>query len=204
MNADMVELDVRRTADNVLIVHHDATIDGVPVKDMRADSLPEYVPTLVAALDACEGMDVNVEIKNIDDEPDYDPDQWVAGQVVALLNSRPDHDRMLISSFDRETINAVRRLDPTLRTGYLVVKPEPAAGQSLAAFAQSVADEGHVAIHPYKKYATAELVAAAHAVGLAVNVWTVDKPDQLKSLADLGVDALITNVPDVARKTVFG
>ena len=200
----MVELDVRRTADNVLIVHHDALIEGVPIKDMRADSLPAYVPTLEAALDACQGMDVNVEIKNIEGEPDYDPDQMVAGQVVTLLNTRGDHDRMLISCFDRETVNAVRKLDPTLRTGYLVVKPEPARGRTLADYATSIADEGHVAIHPHKRYVTPELVAVAHAVGLAVNVWTVDKPDQLKSLAALGVDALITNVPDTARTVLFG
>ena len=204
MNADMAELDVRRTADNVLIVHHDAHIEGVALIDMRADSLPDYVPTLAEALDACVGMDVNVEIKNDEDEPDYDCDQWVAEHVVSLLNSRSDHDRMLIASFDRETINAVRRLDPTLRTGYLVVKPSPPAGQTLREFLQSVADEGHIAIHPHRKAVTAELVEAAHAVGLAVNVWTVDRPDELRSLADLGVDALITNVPDVARKAVFG
>ena len=204
MNADMAELDVRKTADNVLIVHHDAHIEGVALIDMRANSLPDYVPTLAVALDACVGMDVNVEIKNDKREPDYDRDQWVADRVVALSNSRSDHDRMLISSFDRETINAVRRLDPTLRTGYLVVKPSPPAGQTLREFLQSVADEGHIAIHPHRKAVTAELVEAAHAVGLAVNVWTVDRPDELRSLADLGVDALITNVPDVARKAVFG
>lgn len=202
MAADMVELDVRRSADNVLIVHHDAHIAGVAINTMRADELPSYVPTLEAALGACSGMDVNVEIKNSDDEPDYDPEQWVAGQVVELLGRRPDHDRMLISSFDRSTINAVRAADPTLRTGYLFVMPELVDGATLRAFMEGVAAEGHVAIHPHWRAATTDLIDAAHACSLAVNAWTVDLPDELKLLAERGVDALITNTPDIAREVL--
>jgi glycerophosphoryl diester phosphodiesterase len=43
-----------------------------------------------------------------------------------------------------------------------------------------------------------DLVIAAHAAGLAVNTWTCDDPDRIRWLADLGVDAVVTNVPDVA------
>jgi glycerophosphoryl diester phosphodiesterase len=202
MGADMVELDVRQTADGRLIVHHDAHIEGVAIITMRADELPTYVPTLAAALDACAGMDVNVEIKNDTGDPDFDAGRDVARRVVELLRTRADHDRMLISSFDRESINLVRRLDPTLRTGFLFTLPELVNGLSLEAFLKGIADEGHVAIHPYRRVVTRELVAASHAVGLAVNVWTVDKPELLRMLADLGVDALITNVPDIAREAL--
>ena len=199
MKADMVELDVRRTCDGQLVVHHDAHIDGVAIITMRADQLPKYVPSLSLALDACAGMDVNVEIKNDPDEPDFDLQRTLADQVVELLATRTDHDRMLISSFDRATINAVRQLDRTLRTGYLFTVPELVDGLTLEAFLHGVANEGHVAIHPYARVVTQSLVTGAHAVGLAVNVWTVDKPELLRQLADLGVDALITNVPDIAR-----
>jgi glycerophosphoryl diester phosphodiesterase len=204
MGADMVELDVRRTLDNVLIVHHDAHINDVAIITMRADELPSYVPTLEASLDACAGMDVNVEIKNDRDDPDYDAGQWVAGQVVALLAERGDHDRMLISSFDRATVNAVRVLDPTLRTGCLFVIPELVDGATLDSFVAGVAAEGHVAVHPHRRAATSELIMAAHAVGLAVNAWTIDNPDVLVLLRDIGVDALITNVPDIAREALSG
>jgi glycerophosphoryl diester phosphodiesterase len=199
MGADMVELDVRRTVDGVLIVHHDAVVSGSTIVTMRADQLPPHVPGLADALGACEGMDVNIEIKNDPEEPDYDETQWVADQVVALLAKRADRTRMLISSFDRETINHVRLADPSLKTGFLLTVPELVDGLTLEEFMSSVAEEGHIAIHPHRFAATQVFVDAAHAHGLAVNVWTVDKPEELCNLAAIGVDALITNVPDEAR-----
>ena len=43
-----------------------------------------------------------------------------------------------------------------------------------------------------------ELVGAAHAAGVEVITWTGDEPDRIRGCADIGVDAIITNVPDVA------
>jgi glycerophosphoryl diester phosphodiesterase len=198
LGATMVELDVRRTADDVLIVHHDPLIDGVAIITMTAAHLPADVPGLATALDACVGMEVNIEIKNDDTEPDYDPTYRVASKVVDLLRERGDGARMLISSFDRATINAVHRTEPALRTGYLFMAPE----LPLDEFMHSLQEEGHVAIHPYRRAVTQELCNAAHAAGLAVNVWTVDAPDEMRTLAGLGADAVITNVPDVAVATL--
>jgi glycerophosphoryl diester phosphodiesterase len=195
MGADMVELDVRRTADRRLVVHHDPLIAGLsPLIDLRADQLPPYVPTLADALDACEGMQVNVEIKSDRREPDYDPAQWAAAAVVELLIARGDTERMIVSSFDMDTIDAVRSAAPIIRTGFLytITKRLPAAQ------AQRVAGRGHVAIHPHHRAVTKAVVRAAHARGLAVNTWTVDDPARMRELAVMGVDAVITNVPDVA------
>jgi glycerophosphoryl diester phosphodiesterase len=198
LGADMVELDVRRTLDDQLVVHHDPMVGELFIVDTVAAGLPSFIPTLDAALDACEGMEVNIEIKNDPVEPDYDASQSVAASVVALLRARGDGDRMLISSFNRATINAVRTIDPSLRTGFLVVLPEI----PLSPFMASLAAEGHVAVHPHRRCVTAELCDAAHEHGLAVNVWTVDDPAEMVSLAGRGVDAIITNVPDVAAATV--
>jgi glycerophosphoryl diester phosphodiesterase len=50
---------------------------------------------------------------------------------------------------------------------------------------------------------TPDLVARAHAAGLTVNTWTVDDPDRMRFLVEeCGVDAIITNVPDIARATL--
>ena len=194
LGADMVELDVRRTSDGRLVVHHDPKLGMKAIVRMRAEDLPTYVPSLADALDACEGMQVNIEIKNDGSEPDYDPRHSVSESVVALLAERGDGDRMLISSFDRGTIDRVHALAPQLRTGFLFMDIWPDAARMM----RELADGGHVAIHPYRKIVNATLVDAAHANGLQVNVWTVDKPSEIQSLAALGVDAIITNVPDVA------
>ncbi len=65
MGANAVELDVRRTSDGAMAVHHDAVLpDGRVICEMTSAELPEHVPLLPAALDACNGMWVNIEIKN--------------------------------------------------------------------------------------------------------------------------------------------
>lgn len=194
LGAAMVELDVRRTSDNALAVHHDPSIDGIPIVTMTRSELPSWVPLLHEALDACEGMDVNIEIKNDESEPDFDPSRSLSKAVVKLLADRGDAARMLVSSFDRDTIRAVRVLDPTLRTGYLFTVPT----LPLDEFFSGLADEGHVAIHPHRFASSAEIVAAAHKVGLEVNTWTVDNPEEMLRLAANGIDSVITNRPDVA------
>jgi glycerophosphoryl diester phosphodiesterase len=68
----------------------------------------------------------------------------------------------------------------------------------------SAADAGHRTVNPWDAMTTPELVEAAHGAGLVVNVWTVDDPIRLVELAAIGVDGLITNVPDVARAALPG
>ena len=197
----MVEFDVRRTKDGVLVIHHDPSVSGVGVIiELEASSLPSYIPTLVEALDACSGMEVNIEIKNDEREPDFDPDDVAAARVVELLASRDDADAMLISSFRGLTIAAIRSANPELRTGLLFTMP-PLSPLRLKAMIHRTAAAGHVAIHPYHRGVTRHLVDQAHDVGLAVNVWTVDDPIRMRSLARIGVDALITNVPAVGVET---
>ena len=207
--ADMVELDVRRTSDGKLIIHHDAhvvTEAGTThaIFELQAVDLPQHVPTLTQALDACAGMEVNVEIKNDDAEPDFDVTRSLADAVVEVLRARTGCDQMLVSSFDYEIIQRVRALAPEIKTGFLFVTPEldGAVQDPLALFIDRIANDGHVAIHPHRYAATAELITAAHARNLAVNVWTVDKPEELRALTALGVDALITNTPKAARAAV--
>jgi glycerophosphoryl diester phosphodiesterase len=202
MGADGIELDVRRTLDGVLAIHHDATLpDGRVICTLRADELPPHVPDLRAALDTCRGMVVNVEIKNNPGDADYDPDEAVTHGVVALLARRAASgdaphdvpDDVLISSFNPLTLEVVRAAAPGLPTAQLIgLLPDPAATVDAAVGA------GHVAIHPWDPTVDAALVELAHAAGLRVNVWTVNDPDRLAQLAGLGIDGVCTDVPDVA------
>ena len=78
----------------------------------------------------------------------------------------------------------------------LLVGPS-SAGKSTLCYACVRA--GHAALHPYDATVTPELVTACHDAGLRVNVWTVDDPARILELAEMGVDGVVTNVPDVAR-----
>ena len=190
--ADGVELDVRRTADDRLVVHHDPRLtDDRIIRATAAADLPTDLPSLDEALDACDGMFVNIEIKNDESEPDFDPGDWVAHRVASLLACRPPRTRWLVSSFRYETIAVFRTIVPAARTAWLVYRPSDDA-------IDRAARGGHEAIHPSVRYVTAEAIAAAHAVGLAVNTWTCDDPDRMRQLIAWGIDGICTNVPDVA------
>lgn len=192
--ADGVELDVRRSADGALVVHHDAVLPGgVPVADATVADLPPWVPLLDDALAACDGLVVDVEIKNLPHEPGWDPDETVAAEVAALTVERAVVERVVVSSFSVATLDAVRMAEPAVATGLLTL----AAFDQAAALATAV-EHGCSAFHPHHEAVTADLVAAAHRAGLAVTTWTVDDPGRLRHLADVGVDAVITNTPGTA------
>jgi glycerophosphoryl diester phosphodiesterase len=197
--ADGVELDVRGTADGRLALHHDAHLaDGRAVVELPWEALPEGTADLPAALDACRGMRmVNVEIKNWPDDVDFDPTLGHVDAVAAALLSRPPEERAsyVVSCFHLPSVDRVRALAPDLATAWLVLGPPDG---SAGALVEEVAAHGHAAVHPHHAFVTAELVATAHAAGVAVNTWTCDDPDRIRWLADIGVDAIVTNVPDVA------
>lgn len=194
MGADGVELDVRRTRDGMGLVHHDAALaDGRLLVDLHAADVPDQVPHLGPALDACAGIMVNVEIKNVPIDPDFDAAQTMADLVVRTVSTAGRIDDVVVSSFGLGAIDRVHELEPRLRTAWLVVdRGDPADLIARAAAA------GHHGIHPIAPMADAAFVERAHGAGLFVNVWTVDDPDAIRRLADLGVDGVVTNVPDVA------
>lgn len=192
MGADGVELDVRRSRDDRLVVHHDAHLpDGRAILDVVASDLPDHVPTLDDALDACAGIFVNIEIKNDPAEPDHDPGDWVAHRVGEVLSRRGGGVRWLISSFRSGTVAVCRTILPGVRTAWLVGSVDDDVIARTAA-------AGHAAIHPFVETLDERSVRAAHGAGLAVNTWTCDDPARMRELIAWGVDGICTNVPDVA------
>lgn len=199
LGADWVELDARRTGDGAVVVHHDAHLaDGRALVDLAAADLPRSVPTLAEALDACDGMSVNIEIKNWPDDIDFDPTDAVATVVAEVVGERGTQASVLVSCFHQPTIDRIRVLDPAIPTAFL----HHFETRSWAELAADVAAAGHVALHPWDGVVDRQLVDAAHGAGLEVNVWTVDDPARMAELVELGVDGICTNLPDVARAVV--
>lgn len=210
LGADGVELDVRRTRDGVLVVSHDPVVDGFgllvehPFAALRA-AVPS-VATLEEAFDALTGMIVNVEIKCFPTEPDADPERLVVRGVVELVGRRALYDQVIVSSFELDAVDAVRALDARVVTAWLTAGLAPETTLPIAA------GRGHAWLHPDlasmqrldeagpgaggSVMDTAVKDAAAH--GVRLDVWTVDDPDDIVALAAAGVDAIVTNAPDVA------
>jgi glycerophosphoryl diester phosphodiesterase len=189
LGADGVELDVRRSADGALVIHHDAAIEGLGrVADLAVGSLPAHVPLLVEALEVCAGMIVNVEIKNSEGDPGYDPSEAISVATAAAIAEAGWSEQVIVSSFSPAAIEAARNADPHLVVGWLL--EWTASGSECLAQAIGA---GYGAIHPFVTQVDADLVATAHDAGVAVNVWTVNSLADLRSMADLGVDAVITD-----------
>jgi glycerophosphoryl diester phosphodiesterase len=191
LDADGVELDVRRAGDGSLVVHHDPLIEGVgPILDLDRGSLPAHIPLLDDALHQCAGMIVNVEIKNLPVDPDYDPTEEIVRLVLAAIDATGAGPSVIISSFSLATVDAARAADPTLRTAFLTL---PAWDQRRAVAA--AAERGHSALHPHRRSLDAALVDLVHGTGMAIHPWAVDDAASATQAHSLGVDAIITDDP---------
>ncbi len=200
LGADGVELDVRVTKDGALAVHHDAEIPGVGViPELAVADLPAFVPLLPDVLAVCEGMTVNVEIKNAPQDPGWDAGEAVAALTAATIDEAGWTDRVIVSSFELATLRAVQAADGRLALGALWgfgSDPGPALEEAAAA--------GYRAVHPFVLSVTPDLVTHAHAAGLAVNVWTVNAPEDLERMVELGADAVITDRLSDAVRVAHG
>jgi len=223
LGADGIELDVRLTADGVVVVHHDAAIAPLgPIGSLRAASLPEFVPTLEAAVASCGGLVLNVELKNSPDDPGYDRDGELADKVVACLSrqalgkpegkGRSQAGRRTGSTLNGGQAHAggldatdfpsavvVSSFDlPTLdavrtRCAHLQTALVVSVLQDPAKTVDEAAEHGLSGVHPHESQVDGTWMQRAHGAGLSVRVWTVNQPARAVALAGLGVDGIITD-----------
>jgi glycerophosphoryl diester phosphodiesterase len=198
LGADGVELDVRRTADGHMVVHHDAEVPGLgQVARLAARELPDWLPSLGAALDACRPVKVNVEIKHDRERSGSRPDDQLARQVAALVAGRLEAPSIVVSSFSLSVVDTVRAMARTVTTALLAgVADDPF--QALA----TTRGHGHAGLHPFFGSIDEELVRQAKAAGISLRAWTVDDPARVALLAEMGVDAVITNDVRAARRAL--
>jgi glycerophosphoryl diester phosphodiesterase len=200
LGADGVELDVRRSADGAMVVHHDAGIaGGGSIAGMRVADLPAFVPLLDAAVAACGDLLVDIELKDLPGEPGWDAGYPLAVMVAEFVAERSLMSRVVVSSFELAALDTIRLLEPGIDTGWLT----PSRFDQMAAL-ESVASGGHRSLHPHHSAVTPALVDAAHESGVSIVTWTVDTDAEIREMAAAGVDGIITNRPDYARAVLEG
>lgn len=199
MGADFIELDVRRSRDDVLIIHHDAHLpDGRFIVEHDYDDLPDWLPTLAEALDACEGARVNIEIKNEPDAPDYDEEHQISDAVVGLALAFRQPEELLVTSFNLDTVKRLHSVNPEIPAGF-VTGYDILQVQMLL---DHLVESGLQAVVPYDPTVDRRFIDRAHEAGLLVHTWTVNDADRMAELIDMGIDGIITDMPDIARRVV--
>jgi glycerophosphoryl diester phosphodiesterase len=193
-----VELDVRRTNDGQLVVHHDANVGAIVIADSAKASLPSYVPTLAEALDALEGVTVNIEVKNLrqPSEPTYDDTGAFARDVVSLVHDVGRAPSVIFSSFDLATCEVLKDAAPGIPVGWLLWLEDLGQAIPLAH------ERGLDAVNPSFRRVARASVDLARSFGLEVNVWTVNARTDILAMAALGVDRIITDDPALALSLV--
>jgi glycerophosphoryl diester phosphodiesterase len=184
--ADMVELDLRRTRDGVIVVLHDPTLLrlwGVDrsVGDLDLAQIREVgvgdvrVPTLREVLDQF----------TIPFMVDFTGDEVVEGALGAVREADAI-DRSLFVTGHVGALRGLRALAPEARIGLTWIErgsPPPSL----------LCELGAEFWNPYFRLATPERVAAVHDLGIKVSTWTVDEPRHMARVAKAGVDAIVSN-----------
>jgi len=216
--ADAAECDVHLTSDGRIAVIHDpdtlrttgqglqvartpwarlSTLDAGAWKGERfADERIPLLATLLAAIP--DGKRLLVEIK-------CGPE--IIAPLVKLLDASGRADRVWIIGFDLDVVTAAKRALPEVPVLYLAKSPKGPDGKPVphdAGLVDVVRSHGLDGLGLHHAGVTAGIVAAAHAAGQKVYVWTVDDPAQARRLQAMGVDGLITNRPGWMRKQLEG
>ena len=160
---------------------------------------------------------LNIETKIDPNFPDESPDpQRFVGLLLDLLQAEKFSDRVMIQSFDWRTLLLVQKLAPAIPTVYLTLQKGKAptnfldrASEWTAGFnpaehggslPRAVKAAGGAIWSPYFGDVDPALISESHSLGLKVVVWTVNKPDDIARMIDIGVDGIISDRPDLLRQ----
>ena len=224
-NGFVLEVDAKLTEDRVPVALHDATLDrttnctgelrtftlaelagcrtdvlGSPGSPLptRPASKPAPIITIRALLDYAKraGAKVNLEIKNVPGDPDFDSTPAYANSVMdAVLASRIPRSQLLIQSFIPTNLDVARQRMPGVATSLLSLQAlnEP--------FLQAAADRNDDFISP-EWPVSADYVSRAHGMGLDVAPFTLDAAADVRAANAAKVDALITDDPLMAGRAL--
>ena len=224
LGADGLELDVRLSKDGVVVVHHDARLERTTnlsgeVAHFTADELGRAnagyhfategtrrfgagncaVPTLAAVLARFPDTRIIVELK--------ENTRDLAQAVVAAVRRARAEERVCLGSFGGRVLRAAREAAPEIATSASREEVRWALYRSRFRWPVRGASYGGYQVPELAgttRVVSSRFVQDAHRAGLDVQVWTVDGPDDARRLLGWGVDALITDRPDLIGPIVRG
>ncbi len=193
---DMIEIDIHATKDGELAVIHDETLDRTTnrkgrICDFTFEELRtvdagegQRIPSLQQVIDLVSGkVGLVVELK----EPGLER------RIVEHLSKSSITDQIIVTSFFHSAVHQVKSLFPQVRTA-VITYSQPIDTNRLAIDARADA------LWIFRRYVTEEMVASAHQAGLELYVWYVNDAEEMRRIARLGVDGILTGRPDTLRE----
>ncbi|WLD93604.1 glycerophosphodiester phosphodiesterase family protein [Alkalihalobacillus sp. AL-G] len=209
MKADYIEIDVQRSKDGQLVVIHDTTVDRTTngtgsVKDLTFEQIRsldagswmgeefagEEIPTFAEVLERYHGkIGILIELK----APQLYPgiEETVAMMLKERNLDKPQNEKIIIQSFNFESMEKINSLLPYVPIGVLTSSSADTTDQALKEFA-SYAEY----FNPSYRIVTEELVDKVHSLDMGISSWTVRSQETADFLLDMNVDAIITDYPD--------
>jgi len=194
LGVDAVELDVRRTKDDKIVVIHDAEVDRTTngkgsVSELMLQEIKELVtekgekiPTLEEALDFLDKkVKILIELK----------ETGLEEKVLSLIREKGLETNVIIVSFLEEALRKARELNDEVETGLIYVKhrnPIKAALELRANY-----------LLPLYRFTHTADVQRAHENGLKVVVWTINKQEEVLEYVKKGVDGIASDRPDILK-----
>ncbi len=219
IGVDGIETDVHLTADGVPVICHNYTIDKTSngrgaIREMNFDVFKQFdfgsyfnydfegtkAPSLDELLSLCENQDMST--LNIEIKPSLEHDVSVVRKTIDMVKEHGLFDKLLISSFSSHMLVEAKKVDRACPTAYLYSADKKETYRMMFRAADFARELGCCALHPQLIYVNQKYIDDAHAKGIKVNVWTVNKEKDIIRLAQMGVDGLITDVPDYTKKVL--
>jgi glycerophosphoryl diester phosphodiesterase len=197
MGAEMIEFDVHRTRDGVLVIHHDPDVAGAFISEMTqeetlgaASELGYSIPTLFEVLEYCNGkLPLDIELK----ESGYE--EQVLGVVLDVL----EPDQFIITSMHDSVIRKVKELQSGIRTGF-IISSHPRWQLLTKLYPRSRARRANAdVLMVSQKLVRFGFLSTTRGLGLPVWIYTVnDRQELWKYITDERVWGIFSDRPDVA------
>ena len=206
MKADGIETDIQRTRDGVLVLFHDNDLQRILGIEGRicdftyAELLamdfgrykgPAFAKENIVTLEEFllhfgrKDLTFALEIKQI----------GVEKETLAMIRRFQVQDKVIITSFEWESLMNVRAVDPDIRVGYLVEHvTDDLFDRLLAHHIQQVC--------PHIDAFTPEQFARARAMGLSIRYWGISSPDRMQKAIDMDADGMTINNPAALSKAL--
>ena len=185
------------------------------------------IPTLAEVFELANGsgnqsVGFNIEVKINPEHPEVTlPPKEFAAAVIDVVRSYGMEERVTLQSFDWRVLHATQLMAPEISTSYLTANQKWLSNLQIGiaglspwlngldiddfdgSAPRAIKAAGGDIWSSYHKEVDAQAIKQAHALGLQVNVWTVNETERMHELIAMGVDGIITDYPDRLRQVII-